>query len=186
MIYLIWVISFWKDRTKSQLPLFQENVSQGVFLKMCCSVNKWMSWTRERKRVSDEGKWMLPLDECSCFNHWAAVELKEESAALLLLSYACLTVHTYAGRSVESMCSLFLNGMYPYRSLNWWIWDLEGLSLWSVTNIYSRSEFAFTCLPETKCLFVSISFFQLLLTFMLLWQYKTWRLCSDMTDNSKH
>lgn len=118
LIYLIWVISFWKDRTKSQLPLFQENVSQGVFLKMCCSVKE------ESTAFAAE----------LCLSHGAYVKCR---CAL-----------------VESR-SLFLNGMYPYRSLNWWIWGLEDLSLWSDTNIYSRSEFAFTCLPEMKCLFVS-------------------------------
>lgn len=37
-----------EDRTVSQSSLFRQNAPQGVLLKLCCPVNKWRNWIRER------------------------------------------------------------------------------------------------------------------------------------------
>lgn len=148
--------------------------------------NEWAGQERGKGYLMQESECCL-LMNASCFNHWAAVELKEESttfAAELCLSHDAYVKCRCA--LVESR-SLFLNGMYLYGSLNWWIWDLEDLSLWSDTNIYSRSEFAFTCLPEMKCLFV-LPFLSAVVD--ILWHFygsiKHEGYASDMNDNSKH
>lgn len=148
-------------------------------------------WTNEWAGREKKGVWCRKMNTASWWmppaltteQHWS---LRKNLLRLLLL---CLSHGAYVkcGCALVESCSLSLNGMHPYRSLNWWIWDLEDLSLWSDTNVYPSSEFAFTCLPEMKCLFV-LPFLSAVVD--ILWHFYDSRkhegYASDMNDNSKH